>query len=153
MNKVYFSPQDQVLRRIKEAMDGASRSIELTLYVFTAAYLSKALISAHKRGVVVRVILDRKEARRSGSRARELLEAGVPTRFLRPVRRGLFHHKFLLVDGQTVITGSGNFTNDMGWRNFEATLFLEEPELLSRFQEEFDRLWNLASPALEGARK
>lgn len=153
MTQVYFSPQDQVLKRIREAIDGASRSIELALYVFTAAYLSRALVAVHRRGVAVRVILDRKEARRAGSRASELLEAGVPIRFLRPVRRGLFHHKFLVVDGLTVITGSGNFTNDMGWRNFEANLFLEEPALISRFQEEFDRLWGLASPALEGARK
>lgn len=74
-------------------------------------------------------------------------------RSLSPGPRGLFHHKFLVVDGQTVITGSGNFTNDMGWRNFEANLFIEEPTLILRFQEEFDRLWGLASPALEGVRK
>lgn len=123
------------------------------MYVFTAAYLSRALVAAHRRGVAVRVILDRKGAKRSDSRARELLEAGVPTRFLRPVRQGLFHHKFLLMDGQTVITGSGNFTNDMGWRNFEAILFLKEPALISRFQEEFDRLWGQAGLGFEGVRK
>lgn len=63
---------------------------------------------------------------------------------------GLMHHKFLVIDNRTVVTGSANFT--VGGIHQEPTepesrgnvnhlLRIESPVLASLFREEFDILW------------
>ena len=63
---------------------------------------------------------------------------------------GLMHHKFLVVDGQVVVTGSANFTlsgihgdlNDLTTRgNVNHLLRIENTEVARLFTAEFDYMW------------
>ncbi|MEO0835219.1 MAG: phospholipase D-like domain-containing protein, partial [Cyanobacteria bacterium J06642_3] len=63
---------------------------------------------------------------------------------------GLMHHKFMVVDGQVVITGSANFTvsgiygdlDKLATRgNVNHLLRIENSELASLFTEEFNYMW------------
>ncbi len=63
---------------------------------------------------------------------------------------GLMHHKFVLIDNNYLITGSANFTlsgihGDMGETqsrgNSNHLLRIQNPQLVSVFQEEFDIMW------------
>ncbi len=63
---------------------------------------------------------------------------------------GLMHHKFLIIDGQWVLTGSANFTlSDIhgdadqpdSRGNANALLKINSPALASRFSEEFNQMW------------
>jgi phosphatidylserine/phosphatidylglycerophosphate/cardiolipin synthase-like enzyme len=63
---------------------------------------------------------------------------------------GLMHHKFMVIDGHTVITGSANFTasgihgdaDDPHSRgNVNHLLRLQSPELAALFRAEFERMW------------
>ena len=63
---------------------------------------------------------------------------------------GLMHHKFVVIDGERVITGSANFTNsgihgDAGATqtrgNVNHLISIQNPSLARVFQEEFAQMW------------
>ena len=63
---------------------------------------------------------------------------------------GLMHHKFVVIDGERVITGSANFTNsgihgDAGATqtrgNVNHLISIQNPSLATVFQEEFAQMW------------
>ncbi|MDB4683226.1 phosphatidylserine/phosphatidylglycerophosphate/cardiolipin synthase family protein [bacterium] len=63
---------------------------------------------------------------------------------------GLMHHKFVVIDGERVITGSANFTNsgihgDAGATqtrgNVNHLINIQSPALASIFKEEFAQMW------------
>ncbi len=74
---------------------------------------------------------------------------------------GLMHHKFLVVDGQEVVTGSANFTSsgihgDAGAPssrgNANHMVRIRSTALASLFEEEFARLWGDGPGGLEDSR-
>jgi phosphatidylserine/phosphatidylglycerophosphate/cardiolipin synthase-like enzyme len=63
---------------------------------------------------------------------------------------GLMHHKFMVVDGQTVVMGSanwtlscthGDFTNPDSRGNANSILVIDSQPLAQRFQQEFSLMW------------
>ena len=59
---VYFSPKGGCTEAVVAELDAAKATIFVQAYSFTSAPIAKALVDAHKRGVAVRVILDRSPA-------------------------------------------------------------------------------------------
>ncbi len=57
------------------------------------------------------------------------------------------HHKFALVDGKRLITGSLNWTLTAVQSNKENIMVTEEPELVGPYQQEFLKLWEANDPA------
>jgi cardiolipin hydrolase len=57
------------------------------------------------------------------------------------------HHKFAVVDGRRLITGSLNWTLTAIQSNKENILVTEEPDLVLPFITEFQRLWDVNDPA------
>jgi competence ComEA-like helix-hairpin-helix protein len=56
----------------------------------------------------------------------------------------MLHHKFGIVDGQTVITGSHNWTLAANRGNDETVIVIRNPVVAAHFQREFDRLYGNA---------
>lgn len=57
------------------------------------------------------------------------------------------HHKFAVIDGQTVITGSYNWSDNADDNNFENIVVIQYPDLAAAYTEQFDSIWNFhASP-------
>jgi phosphatidylserine/phosphatidylglycerophosphate/cardiolipin synthase-like enzyme len=54
----------------------------------------------------------------------------------------------MVVDGQTILTGSYNWTRSAETRNEENLVVLDDPFLAGRFAEEFERIWNISDPVL-----
>ena len=55
---------------------------------------------------------------------------------------GIFHHKFLVIDGKTVVTGSYNWSPGAALRNMENVLIIQGNELVAeKFAWEFEELW------------
>ena len=51
------------------------------------------------------------------------------------------HHKFAIVDGQKLISGSFNWTMQAVMGNKENVIVTEDPDIVEPFKEEFQRLW------------
>jgi cardiolipin hydrolase len=94
--------------------------------------------------VRIRVLVDRERAEAGGSGIRGLRLNGVPVRTLGVPEQSLMHHKFAVFDERLVATGSYNWTNSAEHANYENLVVLDAPELVKRFQQEFQRLWKEA---------
>jgi len=147
--KAHFSPDGGVTQAIAKQLRGARRSIDVAVYVLSSPALATDLVAAHKRGVRVRVLLDGRMTRR-WSQAGELEEHEVPLRRVVLPRKTedhsdpAFHHKFAVVDEETVVTGSFNWTDSAQQDNMELVISSDESGLVERFEQLFEQLWDSA---------
>ncbi len=73
-------------------------------------------------GSNVEVILDKSQRTKDDSRAKLLIDAGIPVRV--DAAHAIAHNKVMVIDGETVSTGSFNFTKGAEERNAENLLAL-----------------------------
>ena len=138
---------------LAEVIDGlirkAARSIDVAIYRFNNPRLASALGEAVLRGVKMRVILDRTKYAEAQSSSQFLSDGTVPFRLLsgRPDAEGKMHHKFVVLDGKTLLTGSYNWTLESAERNFENLIVLRDRESIVLYQQEFEALWAEAALA------
>jgi phosphatidylserine/phosphatidylglycerophosphate/cardiolipin synthase-like enzyme len=120
-------------------IDGARSTIRVQIYSLTLQEVVSALLRAKRRGVDVRVIVDRGELQHDRSdsfRAGSLASGGVPV--LVDTVPGLMHNKIMVIDGETVLTGSFNYTWGAEHWNAENLLVLHDPALAA----DYLRNWN-----------
>ena len=130
--KAYFSPNGGCTQAVVDALNAAKKTILVQAYSFTSAPIAKALVDARHRGVDVRVILDKSQRTERYSGATFLADGGIPT-FIDAAHK-IAHNKVMVIDDQTVITGSFNFTKAAESGNAEnVLLILHAPELAARY--------------------
>jgi phosphatidylserine/phosphatidylglycerophosphate/cardiolipin synthase-like enzyme len=129
--QVYFSPDGGCTDAIVSALDGAKSTVRVQAYSFTSARIAKALVAAARRGVDVQVILDKSQRGERYSSADFLANAGVP--LLIDAAHAIAHDKVMVIDAETVITGSFNFTGAAETRNSENVLILKSVEIAQRY--------------------
>jgi phosphatidylserine/phosphatidylglycerophosphate/cardiolipin synthase-like enzyme len=122
----------------------ANRSVYVAVYSFTRDSLATALISAKERGVEVRVVIERERAYEQGSEYPRLKSAGVDVRL--DGNPNSMHHKFMVIDGYVVVTGSYNWSSAAEDRNDENIVVILDRDVAQRFVQEFERIWQTASP-------
>jgi phosphatidylserine/phosphatidylglycerophosphate/cardiolipin synthase-like enzyme len=143
---VIFSPKGGTSKELARLIKAAKKEIAVAVYAFSSKYLGQALSAALKRGIKVRVLLDGDKARKAYSIDEWLAGEVINVRLIE-IKRGSLHHKFMLIDGKILITGSYNFTNESEFRNHEAAIFTNHRGLIQAFTAEFERLWSQGTPA------
>ena len=151
--EVYFSPHGGVQKAIIERLDSARIDIDVAVYIFSNQELADALISAHRRGVKVRVLLDGSEDEHHYSKGRYLYDQGVGVRVDRShmlfpgESQGIMHNKFTVIDSNSVITGSYNWTNGAEINNDENILIIHDAgHVARRYKAQFEKLWDRGVP-------
>ena len=129
--KVYFSPNGECTDAIIRELSKAQNTVLVQAYSFTSAQIAKALLDAHRRGIKVEVILDKSQRTQSYSSATFLLNVGIPTRI--DAQHSIAHNKVMIIDGETVITGSFNFTKAAEKKNAENLLIIHDKTLASLY--------------------
>ncbi len=118
------------------AIEGARLSLDLAVYSLDLWPVRTALLAAHRRGVRVRVLT---EADNAAEDVRALQQAGIPVHL--DANPALMHHKFLILDGREVWTGSMNFTFQSAYRDNNNLLRLRNPQVVADFQREFEEMF------------
>jgi len=134
----YAHGETSLVRLIK-LLSGAQRALDVCVFTITCNEIRDALLAAHQRGVRVRIVSDDECAGAAGSDVAELAAAGIPTRT--DASAAHMHHKFAIVDGACLLTGSFNWTRQAVTANQENIVALHSPRLVGQYQGEFDRLW------------
>jgi phosphatidylserine/phosphatidylglycerophosphate/cardiolipin synthase-like enzyme len=129
--EVYFSPRGGCTEAIVAEIDRAKDSILVQAYSFTSAPIAKALVDAHRRGVVVAALLDKSQESEKYSSADFVLHAGIATRI--DDRHAIAHNKVMILDSQTVITGSFNFTKAAEESNAENLLIIRDAAIADMY--------------------
>ncbi|KAF1366640.1 phosphatidylserine/phosphatidylglycerophosphate/cardiolipin synthase-like enzyme [Yokenella regensburgei] len=112
-------------------------------YTFTSPEVVRELIAARARGVDVQVVLDEEGNRGRSSQAaiNSIAGAGIPLRTVSSYR--LMHDKVIITDGNTVTTGSFNFTRAAAQSNSENVLVVSDmPKLAQRYLAHWQSRWN-----------
>jgi kynurenine formamidase len=128
---VYFSPKGGCTEAVVEELQAARASVLVQAYSFTSKPIAKALVAAHQRGVRVQVILDKSQQTEKYSSATFLHHAGIPTSI--DAAHAIAHNKVMVIDGQTVITGSFNFTRAAELNNAENLLVIHDRPLAEKY--------------------
>ncbi len=156
--RCYFvSPEvDGVIETaIIEAINKARKSVDIAMFSFTDDQLGDAVVRAHRRGVAVRVILGAGQDSVGGGERSKLLSAGIPVGVART--SGIFHHKFAVIDGSLVITGSYDWTDGADKESHENVVFISCPgqttsnTVVGQYVRQFNGLWEQLGGVDRGA--
>lgn len=137
-----------------EHIDNEQTGIDVAMWFMEDLRISTALIRAHRRGVPVRVLMNRRDRVPAQMAPLEQMKAaGIPMR----ASLNFFHPKAMIFTGQQVLQiGGANFTGD-AWHpetpyvNYidEVIGFLSEPRFLQPAMREFDDAWTTPSECCE----
>jgi len=129
--EVYFSPRGGCTEAIVEELNAAKSSVLVQAYNFTSTPIAEALVEAHKRGVRVEVILDRSQLSEKNCMADFVAHTGIPVSI--DAKHSIAHNKVMVIDGETVITGSFNFTKAAEHSNAENLLVIRSRSLAETY--------------------
>ena len=139
--EVWYSPEDEPLRRVVQIYDHATRYIFVSVYGLTSPLAVKALIEAKKRGVDVRVITDRErlDDAKQETAVSTLREAGIPVKVNQ--HDGLMHLKQVVVDDEVNTNGSMNHTTSGNRYNDERLDVIRDHAITVKAREKFLAMW------------
>lgn len=142
----------------------SAQQVDLALFVFSDQNLSTLLEERSQSGVAVRALIDEGFAYRNYSEGLDMLGIALADQRCR-IEEGndpwgqaiatvgtptlpegdMLHHKFAVMDGRIVITGSQNWSHAANHTNDENIVVIDNPTVAAHFQREFDRLYNTAA--------
>ena len=118
-----FSPKGYAMEKIFPIIKDAKQSIDIPIFFLTHNAVSKELVKAHNRGVVVRVIIDSTGASNGYSKHQYLRDNGIKVKVEN--WGGKMHMKTAIIDQKHIIIGSMNWTKAGVTKNDENTLIIK----------------------------
>jgi phosphatidylserine/phosphatidylglycerophosphate/cardiolipin synthase-like enzyme len=137
--EVYFSPEDGVAKHVLQRLAAAKRSIHFMTFSYTSSAIADAMIAQVQAGRAVHGVFERQNAGGTGSAFSRLRQGGVDV--LEDGNCYILHHKTIIIDERTVITGSYNFTNSAEKDNDENLVIVDDPTLARAYLDEFERVY------------
>ena len=131
VTKVCFSPHGGCTEAIVDQIDNAKSEILIQAYSFTSTPIAKALVNAHKRGIHVEIILDKSNKSKKYNAGDFTAHMGVTTYI--DSRHAIAHNKIMIIDKETIITGSFNFTKAAEEKNAENLLIIKNKKLAETY--------------------
>lgn len=126
-------------------MNEAKKSIDLAIFDIEEPNSCQAIIDAFKRGVKVRIVTDSDNLneKKKPSEPRKVIEdfkaAGIPV--VDDHRNAFMHHKFAIIDEETIISGSLNLTINSMYRDNNNALRIKSKQLAASYKAEFERMF------------
>ena len=151
---------------IGKTLREANSTIDLALFVFSEQQIADILEKKYQSGVKIRALIDKDFAFRYYSEGLDMLGVALTNKCkyekdnnpwansinevgIAELTRGdKLHHKFGIVDNNTIITGSQNWSNTANINNDEVVLIIKNSTVAAHFQQEFNRLYGNSSLGL-----
>ncbi len=141
-----FAPDHDVVQVLVELIRRAKRSIYFMAFSFTHDDIGAAMKDRFAAGVEVRGVFETRGADTQYSEFPSMKKLGIPV--MTDTNKWTMHHKVIIIDGQTVVTGSFNFSKNASRTNDENVLILAgNPAIAQRFTEEFYRVSDATASA------
>lgn len=145
--QVGFSPEGSARELVLQTIDSAHKSIQMIGYSFQAPDIAQRLVAAAKRGVDVRVVIDKKrnQVKASETMMRYVASNGVKLRI--DGHYHIQHDKTIIVDNQTVETGSFNYAPSAETMNSENVVVIHDmPGVTMQYVSHWQSRWDLGLP-------
>ena len=134
---------DDSAKPILDAIDGATKSLRVKMFIFSDPSLLKAVIAARKRGLTVRIMLN--PARRSGEseneESRKELEAGGVEVLDSNPDYDVTHEKSMVVDDTTAFVKSLNWETKNLTETRDYAIVTSHPHEVAEIIECFEADW------------
>ena len=137
--EVYFAPEDGVAKYVLQRLESAKRSIHFMTFSYTSSAIADAMVAQAQAGLPVHGVFESQNAGGTGSAFSRVRQGGVDV--LEDGNCYILHHKVIIIDARTVITGSYNFTNSAEKDNDENLVIVDDPELARTYLDEFERVY------------
>lgn len=138
--QVLFTPEDKAMSKMIAVVKDAQRSIRFLAFSFTDFPLAQTMIDRANAGVDVRGIFETFGSNSPSSELKTLWCAGLPVR--QDGNSSFLHHKVIVVDESTVMTGSMNYSSNADESNEENVFIVDNAEIAALYLQEFETLWN-----------
>jgi phosphatidylserine/phosphatidylglycerophosphate/cardiolipin synthase-like enzyme len=131
-------------KKVIPLLDNAKKNVDIIVYdwrwyedqlAHPVQQFNMAVVRAVQRGVIVRAVVN------AHILVPVLTKVGVKVRQLSD--RRTMHSKLIIIDNETIVIGSHNFTRNAFASNIEASVILDLPFNQTRFQEFFNNLYGL----------
>ena len=109
---------------ILSVINSAQHTLDVQAYNYTEPRIIAAVIAAKRRGVIVRMVLDKISPTQKDEGAEPSYEAGIPVWI--DYKPKIAHNKVMVIDGQTVIGGSFNYSTNADENNAENVTFITD---------------------------
>lgn len=135
----YFSPGETCRNVIIQQIQRAINQVQICVFTISDDPITEAILTSHKLGKDIRIITDNDKSLDEGSDIERIARQGVQIKMDRTANH--MHHKFMVVDGKAVITGSYNWTRSAALYNHENILLTQDAGVVKSFLKQFDQLW------------
>jgi phosphatidylserine/phosphatidylglycerophosphate/cardiolipin synthase-like enzyme len=139
--EVLFSPEGAIKEHILKEVESTTSTLDLAVHEMTSSDVAQAFLKAKGRGVKVRIIADSRQAKMKPSQITYLIHQGILVKVLGGKGKAIMNHRFAILDGRKVITGSSDWSRFLESSSYENVLILTDSDVVASYQKEFDRLW------------
>lgn len=140
----FFSPGEACRTTIINQLNSATTSIKICVFTISDDTITNSIITAHKKGVDVQIVTDNDKMTDLGSDIKRIAREGISIKTDSTPNH--MHHKFMVVDETSLITGSYNWTRSAAKYNQENILVTKEAGLVRSYLKEFSKLWKVMHP-------
>src|SRR5882762_4204765 len=107
-SQAFFSPGESCCDVIIYQISHAVKRIHICVFTISDDRITEAIMTSHKKGLEIRIITDNDKLRDLGSDIDRLAKAGIAVKMDSTPNH--MHHKFMVVDDRSLLTGSYNWT-------------------------------------------
>lgn len=118
-----FSPENDIDNAIIAQINQAQKSVYFMAFSFTHDGIGNAMIEKHKSGVDVKGVFEKRGSETTYSEYTRMRDTGISVK--QDTNKWILHHKVIIIDQNTVITGSFNFSQNAAKTNEENVLIIK----------------------------
>ena len=141
---MHFSPGDACLHAIVQQIAAAQTTLDICVFTISDDRIADAIVACHRSRVRVRIVTDNEKVADLGSDIERFAKAGIAVKVDRTEAH--MHHKFAVIDGKAVLTGSYNWTRSAALYNEENLLVTADVQAVDAYRRAFETLWARMTP-------
>jgi len=140
--EVCFSPEDGCAKKIVQTIKQAKKSIRFMAFSFTSNAIGDAVYERFKNGIDVKGVFENRDSDNKESELGFMKKAKMDV--LTDGNPYILHHKVFIIDNNTVIMGSFNFSQNADKSNDENLLIIHNAGIAAQYLAEFERVYAVA---------
>ncbi len=137
----YFSTHDHIANHVMETVDRAKQSIHFLAFSFTHDGIARSMVNRARARVEVEGVFEKSQASGGHTEYTRLRAFGPPVQVYLDANPRNMHHKVIVVDGETTVAGSFNFSDSADRQNDENVVIIHNREVSRQFEDEFHRVY------------
>lgn len=138
----YFAPETEPAATVARTVARAQEEILFMAFSFTDDVVGEAVLGRADAGVPIRGVFEKVGAENSFSYYPLMKILNSPNVDVRlDGNPNIMHHKVFIIDRETVLLGSYNFSDSANSKNDENIIVIHDPTFASYFVDEFAAVW------------